>query len=267
MIILDRMALADCFSPEELVSEIFRQCPDLPLPIPINEIASATGIVKLIPICSQSIEGMLVSDPGKNNGVIYYNPDPRKPIGRQRFTIGHELGHFLLLNHGPSMTCAAEDIKNFSKNTLKPFEDEANKFSQLLLLPNHLIQNEIDDKEPTIELLCCTSEKFNMSFEATANKCSSYGGQPFALVYSKDGLVRYCWRDWRKFPFQLPLKKGDAIPHRDRILINKNQSITKQSLVNPSLWLNPEEELPKYLLEQTYTQENGYQVTMLVAVN
>lgn len=266
MIKLDRMELEDCFSPADLVNEIYRQCPDLTPPIPINDIAYALGIIEILPISSTNFEGMLVTDDGKNDGVIFYNPE--KPLGRQRFTIGHELGHYLLLHHAGNQTCTSSDISLASNSREnQKLENEANYFSQLLLFPESLIKLAIDDKIPDLELIQNISKSFLMSFEATANKCADYGKVPFALIYSKDGEVRYCWRNKSIFPYSLLVTKKSQMPvNSQAIRLNqKEQTISLVKKVSPLTWLspNPELELPNHLFEQVYTQKNGYQVTLL----
>ena len=169
MITFDRMDLADCFTPEELVQNIFKQCPTLHPPIPILEIAKAAGIKEVIEMELASIGGMLVADQAKNEGVILHHVDG--PLGRKRFTIGHELGHFLLPKHGAEQRCLASNIKaGAGTNSKNNIEAEANLFAQLLLMPDQFVSAEINRTIPDIELLLTISKKFEMSFEAMAKQ-------------------------------------------------------------------------------------------------
>mgnify|MGYP000504160006 CR=1 FL=1 len=263
MITLDRMDLADCFTPEDLVKEIFRQCPTLTPPIPVIEIAKAAGIKEVVEMELANIGGMLVADDAKNEGVILHHIDG--PLGRKRFTIGHELGHFLLPKHGAEQRCLASSIKagaNTQNNN--DIETEANQFAQLLLMPDQFVTYEINRVTPDIDLLLAISKKFEMSFEAMANKCTKQSTYPFALVYSHHGDIRYCWRNWKSFEPKIPLKKGDKLPtysHAAHIQ-QPNDSISQFQQVDPSIWLeNGYEEI--CLEEQTFTQRDGYQVTLL----
>ncbi|MET1253817.1 ImmA/IrrE family metallo-endopeptidase [Aliikangiella maris] len=266
MLKLDTMELADAFSPKELVDEIYRQCPDITPPVPVKELAYAAGIIKIEPIDTESIEGMLVTGEGKEYGVIYFNKSNNRPIGRQRFTIGHELGHFLLLHHNGNRTCSNADV-SFSSYSLDTIEKEANDFSQLLLLPEHLLKKEFDSLLPSIENLQEISDLFQMSFEATANKCTKYGSKPFALFYSKDDKLRYCWRDFKKVPYALNIDKGELLPESSqaRQLKVKEQSVSEEVRVQASCWFKNTEKhkLPEIMIEQTFFQKNGYKVTLL----
>lgn len=265
MIEFDVMELGDCFTPRELVDEIFRQCPNLTLPVPIREIASAVGISAIQPMAADDVEGMLVADETKSHGVIFYRQ--KSPEGRQRFTIGHELGHFLLLHHGARQNCLPSDIRAmFGSSTLQQLEAEANEFSERLLMPDSEVERSINGVAPTLEALRIIESEFGMSFEAIANKCATFSRKPFALVYSKDGIVRYCWKNNTKFQYWIPLKKGDPLPSGGLSLDSSQQEkISNLIEVNPQVWLGDSQRcpFPNTFLEQTYTQKDGYQVTLL----
>ncbi|WP_299194762.1 ImmA/IrrE family metallo-endopeptidase [uncultured Amphritea sp.] len=263
MITLDRMDLADCFTPEDIVNEIFRQCPTLMPPIPVCEIAKATGIKDIIERDLASIGGMLVADEEKNTGIILHHTSG--PIGRKRFTIGHELGHFLLLHHGANQSCLASNIKEGSSaSSNAKAETEANEFAQRLLMPDSFVASSINSSLPDIELLCDISITFGVSFEAMSNKCALSSNYPFALVYSHKGIVRYCWRNRNLFTPKIPLKRGDRLPDSSQaIRFSQNEdSISHIQSVDPSCWLEPGNDHIS-LEEQTFTQKDGYQVTLL----
>lgn len=57
MLRLDLMELADLVRPEQLVDEILKQNPQLPLPVPVVELATLAGISKIEPLSSQGFEG------------------------------------------------------------------------------------------------------------------------------------------------------------------------------------------------------------------
>lgn len=265
MIKLDCMALADCFTPEQLVTEIYRQCPDITYPVPVRKIAKAVGIEAINLMSTDDVEGMLVADNEKSVGVIHYKES--NLLGRQNFTIGHELGHFLLLHHGANQSCRAEDIKLYSKSsTLKEIESEANQFSQLLLMPEHLIARAINNSVPNMKLLKSISEDFEMSFEPIANQCARLSNNPFALIYSLDGVVRYCWRDWNKFKYNIPFKRGDPMPLSSQAICLRQpeETISVMTKVDQADWFpNLMRKIPEDVIEQTYTQLRGYQVTMI----
>jgi Zn-dependent peptidase ImmA (M78 family) len=75
---------------------------------------------------SANIDGIYVKDDRSGIGFIYLNRS--KPLGRQRFTAAHELGHHLL-RHSEEL-----DVDVFSGNQSNE-EKAANRFAAELLLP------------------------------------------------------------------------------------------------------------------------------------
>src|SRR5437762_2255176 len=89
MVQLDLIELADLVRPEQLVAEILRQNPQLPVPVPLEELARLAGITKIEAFASEGFEGALLANATKSEGAIFYSA--RGPRSRQRFTVGHEL--------------------------------------------------------------------------------------------------------------------------------------------------------------------------------
>lgn len=115
------------------------------LPIPVEKIARTKG-VEVVPYdLGNEVSGVLLINDSK--GTIGYNPTQSKV--RQRFTIGHELGHYLL--HGESSKTLFVDkdfiVKFRSKKNYTPteqrHESEANAFAAALLMPKNFIFQEL----------------------------------------------------------------------------------------------------------------------------
>lgn len=65
------------------------------------------------------------------------------PEVRQRFTIAHEIGHFIL--HEPEQAVSRDDIENYSSVMERIQEREANQFAAELLMPKKLLIKVIND--------------------------------------------------------------------------------------------------------------------------
>ncbi len=96
--------------PVRLARALLEQLPDLDGRVPIGEIALALDIVGIKERPLSSVEGCLQCDPLKSHGQIVVNAlSPRR---RRRYTIAHELGHFLNERHRPTSAfgfdCSAE---------------------------------------------------------------------------------------------------------------------------------------------------------------
>ena len=128
-------------------------------PVPVEEIAKALGIeVKYSP-GRPDVSGALVRD--GRSAFIAVNSAQHE--NRQRFTIAHEIGHFL--RHKGTRLHFDEDFSvNFrdalSSEAKDSVEIEANQFAASLLMPRHFIRKDMtrfisdgSDPEDAIESL------------------------------------------------------------------------------------------------------------------
>lgn len=139
------------------------------LPVPVEEIAKRMGIQVLAFDLGNDVSGVLHR---KNDSAsIGYNPNESKV--RQRFTIAHELGHYIL-HPGDRIFVDNENYFQIkfrsTTNTEYIHEQEANAFAAALLMPKELIQKEVknakgfdlSDNSTIVEL----ARKFEVSIPA-----------------------------------------------------------------------------------------------------
>ncbi len=174
-----------------------------PSEIKVDLIAEMRGAT-VVESTLTSSEGRLVRR-GKEGTITV--PSNESNIGRKRFSIGHELGHFELHSHLASyIACSKEDMTDFSG--YKRREQEANLFSAELLMPTSLFRPRIILKKPNMKLVSAVADEFNTSITATACRYMQVTREPCALIYCVDGVVR--WVSTSDFPFFLK-KKGDPL--------------------------------------------------------
>jgi Zn-dependent peptidase ImmA (M78 family) len=214
----------------------------------------------------------LITNAEKSRGAIMIKAgtSPR----RRRFTIAHELGHFLLPWHRQQkFSCKSSDIKDSGNNRgLAPeqitIETEANAFASELLMPSSAFKNFIDNFEtPTLLDLSSLSDRFDVSFEATVHRYKALSDQPLAFVFSHNNIVRY-WVKTQSLPYVLKARKDQALPLRSSSR-NDGKSVTDLETIAAHVWLEPHSELalPRNILEQTIHQNAGYKVTLLYVEN
>lgn len=123
------------------------------LPVPIQEVVKKFGLNVVEFDFPNALSGVLK----KERMVIGVNKN--HPEVRQRFTIAHELGHFLL-GHEISQ---GEDMidDDFDKPVHK--EREANIFASQILIPEKLLKDEVAKNKINLKNL---SEMFNVSEQA-----------------------------------------------------------------------------------------------------
>ncbi len=113
------------------------------LPIPIETIVSNQGIKLLSYDLGEGMSGVLIIEQGE--ATIGYNKNEHRV--RNRFTIAHELGHFML--HKEKDLFVDKDFKIMfrtipSNDVNEIHEKEANEFAASILMPEDLLRREID---------------------------------------------------------------------------------------------------------------------------
>jgi hypothetical protein len=263
---LDRMAIEEAVpNPDELAAAIHARLNRKSGAVPVHAIARALDIVLIREAPLRSIEGALLMLPDRNKGAILTNANSSRQ--RRRYTIAHELGHFLNLWHEPpseaGFACTTEDLgtgwrgvsREAGQHRLQ--ESQANRFAIELLAPARRVEpflNAIPDLEQVIAI----SADLDISKEAAARRYVELCEQPTAVVFGHAGIVRYVERD-PDFPF-VSCRKGDPLPSCQ----NKPDpsGLTGHIQSEPTDWLArmPQSEL----LTQRLFQANGYSMTLLM---
>ncbi len=165
--------------------------------IDLDDIAFALG-ARVDRTQSSDYEGTLVRY--GNRGWITVNT-AHGNLGRERFSIGHEIGHWIL---HPTISqlwlCTEDDIQRYAGSIR---EIEANAFSAELLLPKHLVRPVAADGTFGFPLVDHLANEFQCSVTASALRLSSFAREKTIVVVStKDrvlwsrrgrGLAEYCF--------------------------------------------------------------------------
>lgn len=121
--------------------------------------------------------------------LILYN-DTIENLGRVRWTIAHEFGHFML-KHNEITNKAIYTRNSLTEEEYDVFEKEANCFARNLLAPQSLIYQLKPTDPNTI------SDIFNVSFEAANNILNFFiNGINRGISYSKDHFTHNLFRDF-----------------------------------------------------------------------
>lgn len=138
-------------------------------------------------------EGALIRNPENHaEWGIFVNPKARDE--RKRFTVAHELGHFVLhRTTQATFNCDKESVYS-GIDTLKKVEREADDFASNLLMPGNMLRDRIDGKRIDIHLLSALAKEFGVSLEAMCIRLIKYTEQRAVLVYWDHGYLKYQWR-------------------------------------------------------------------------
>jgi hypothetical protein len=121
-------------------------------------------------------------------GLININGGFRED--RQRFTIAHEIGHYMLLDNkvAPSV-CSFEDVGTWRSDSRK--ERAADIFAAELLLPDQEVRSLISAQAITFRTAELIKNTYNVSFTAAAYRCVELSNDECALVVTVKGVVKH----------------------------------------------------------------------------
>lgn len=269
MISIDRMELADVGNPTAIAMAVTRQLgKSPPIPVPIEEIAEAVGIGDIVEFDNEAFEGALITDSDKMSGSILCRRGVR--IERRRFTVGHELGHYLNPWHVPSgrgFECTTRDMRSEDAPQLtgRPkWEAEANAFAVEVLMPQEPFASRLRKvRSLDIEAIVRLSDEFQVSKIACARRILGFEQETCAIIISRHGKMEQAYRT-REFPF-ISLRKGmelsrDCVTRRFTGDIGACSSLDS---TEPSFWTDRALR-GREMFEQVLTQQDGWRLTLLV---
>jgi len=115
-------------------------------PVKVEEIAESLGLKVIRADLGDEVSGLLVSD-GIEAQICVQKRDSRP---RQRFTIGHEIGHYYMRHQFENGEHVHVDKGHFisergprAADGVDPREIEANQFAACLLMPSKLVHEKV----------------------------------------------------------------------------------------------------------------------------
>ncbi len=156
------------------VSELIRKNGVTRPPVPVESIAENLGIEIRFEAAEDDLSGALIRKPKE---VVIGVNSAHHP-NRQRFTIAHEIGHFIL--HKGIKLHVDEDFRvNLRDGSANWEEIEANAFAAELLMPTEYVTRDTKKYEridrPTILRL---ARKYQVSHRAMEIKLTNLGLEP-----------------------------------------------------------------------------------------
>ena len=247
--------------PRKLARALLAQLPPGDGPVPIESIACALDIVSIEVAPLSGIEGYLQCDALKSEGQIVVNAN--SPPRRRRYTIAHELGHFLNERHRPTVdfgfACTADDMAKPKRiGWHQRPEAEANIFAIEVLAPRSALGRYL---RPPAELdhALALAAAFEISREAAIRRYVAVQGESLAVVFSNGGRVRYIEKS-EDFP-ATTIWAGDQLG--GLLAQRPSGTLTTLDEADAFRWLKWPDGVT--LFAQTLYQADGFAVTLLVA--
>lgn len=124
-------------------------------PVPVEQIAQRLGVEITRTDTQDDLSGFLLRDGARKRNVIGVNAS-HSPT-RQRFTVAHELGHFMLHEGEPIHVDGVgsyriERRSSKSSQGDEPNEIEANTFAAELLMPEEFLRKDVENGGEPVDL-------------------------------------------------------------------------------------------------------------------
>lgn len=158
------------------------------------------------------VSGMLLRH-GDAFGILYATFIPNE--GFQRFSVGHELGHYFLDGHMDHVL--PQDGFHASHAgfvSADPYEREADSFSAGLLMPKFLFRKVIGRSGQGLAAIEVAADSCRTSLTATAIRYTELTDDAVAVVMSTGKTIDYCFLSnaIRRLPQLTWLRKGMPVP-------------------------------------------------------
>ena len=183
-------------------------------PVDPVAIAESSGItVRSSKKLGTSFSGCLLRN-GQTFGILYSTSIPNR--GFQRFTVGHELGHYVLGHHEELLGDGTPHFSASGFTSTQWYEREADFFSSELLIPDFLFEKCRRGLPVGLNAVKAIAERFDTSLTAAGFRYAALSPDPVAVIMSEGDRVICCFPSGplEKLPgVRFGLRKGDPLPN------------------------------------------------------
>ena len=212
---------------------------------------------------ANGFDGALVRSKAGQKGIVAVKASIREK-SRKRFTIAHEIGHFVIPHHrNLGNICEDRKIESFDRHLNQP-EIEANEFAAELLLPSALLRRRFNLAEFSLAQISAVAADFETSLTATTRSYLTLTDLPCAMVWSVSNRARWFVRS-DSFRFFLPLSELPANGSFAARIFRGESAPTELAPVPPDAWLDRQAaEHVETLLEHSISLPNYTAVLTLL---
>jgi hypothetical protein len=204
--------------------------------LPVRPIALARQLgieVMAKPARASGVSGMLLRV-GNSFGIAYATHIDN--LGFQHFSIGHELGHYLLPGHIDAVLGDGdvhESRAGFASGDR--YEMEADHFAAALLMPRALFTDAMGPAGEGLAAIERLAGLCETSLTATAIRYTQYTGDPVAIVLSTGQEIDYCFMsdalkevdglNWIRKHDRVPKSTPTSIFNRDEARVRRAERV------------------------------------------
>jgi Zn-dependent peptidase ImmA (M78 family) len=161
---------------EARAAEVLQKTDALRIPVPVDLVAHRLGLVVEPASLGEDVSGVLVVD--GDHGTIGVNK--AHPPVRQRFTVAHEIGHFILHRDRSGLFIDKGYTAVYRDSTASKGEErgeiQANQFAAALLMPQDLLVEAVEHRGFDLgdeEALADLAREFQVSLQAMTYRLSN----------------------------------------------------------------------------------------------
>ncbi len=174
-------------SPAEHFAKALLKYVDAGQPVSLTDVTERIGL-RIERVKSTGFDGALIRIADRPRGIIAV----REGIGeeRERFTIAHEIGHYVLPGHDVADSVCETAQVGLASEDKDSFEQAANQFAGELLLPSAAVRRIVRKFGISMDTCKFVGKQFQVSLTAAAVKCVELSDSNRAvLVVSKRGVI------------------------------------------------------------------------------
>ena len=170
----------------------------------LEDVAFARGVLVTDGILDSADARLVRSG---ERGIIRVS-DKIPEVGRRRFAIAHELGHWEMHSKVTQFAVCTDDDMVANYKASAP-EIEANIFAAELLMPTKLFGAEIESAVPSFSLISHLAERFQTSLTAAVLRFIDLSPEACAIVFAENNRIKW-WRASKSFSHWL--RAGSSLP-------------------------------------------------------
>lgn len=266
---ITRLDLDGLGSPAAIAGRILELENDLPLIIPLESLCAQLDISSIKTLDTDAFEAALIMDANKADGAILLARN--RSSQRTRYSLAHELGHWLIRTHRPDAAhgfeCQLDDLHSVNdneQNRRRRIEAEANRFASALLMPPRRIRSQMGGT-PDLQDIVALAARFGVSKEAMARAYVEASREPVAILVLHRGVVTRVYRN-PEFPW-INVRIGQVAPSDSIASIARSAALMSElEECDPATWLSERDcGRTELLLEQVLGQAHEYAMVLLHA--
>ena len=239
---------------QQLALEYTRQCfPDSP-------------ITKIQGERIDGFEGMLKANKSKTKWLIVYN-DGNGSEGRQRFTVAHEFGHYMVHRELQDEFACHDDEISTGERSKRDIEAEADQFASTLLMPYDDFRRQVNGQPISFDLIGHCADRYGVSLTAAALRWIDIAPERAILIASRDDHMLWAKSNEDAFKSRAYFATRKNVIELPRTALahsaNAETTVSQQD-VRANTWLTNE---PGYVRAQELVKSAGhydYKLTLLL---